>query len=261
MLAMVAVLVWLATETGQLHSAAQYAIVLSTVVTIGFNANPLMRYDGYFILCDLVNIPNLHRDAKAAGSGFIPPPESLRQGKFIRQGKQLGTVCRGYDPTPTINYLHAAVVDACQNFGGDTSRLNLCGFSRGSIACKFIGLHDDKTGNARPVKTKADWAERVSHLQANMQLVLGALPDASRRVSLDVQHVSEETLSNYRRLKILFTPEPNDRVPAWLLIPKAKEIYELFDIDRAAGPMRLTLSTPNAPHDFPKWNAMQRTNG
>lgn len=261
MLAMVAVLVWLATETGQLHSAAQYAIVLSTVVTIGFNANPLMRYDGYFILCDLVNIPNLHRDAKAAGSGFIPPPESLRQGKFIRQGEQLGTVCRGYDPTPTINYLHAAVVDACQNFGGDTSRLNLCGFSRGSIACNFIGLHDDKTGNARPVKTKADWAERVSHLQANMQLVLGALPDASRRVSLDVQHVSEETLSNYRRLKILFTPEPNDRVPAWLLIPKAKEIYELFDIDRAAGPMRLTLSTPNAPHDFPKWNAMQRTNG
>lgn len=71
MLAMVAILVWLATDTGQLHSAAQYAIVLSTVVTIGFNANPLMRYDGYFILSDLVNIPNLHRDAKAAGSGFI----------------------------------------------------------------------------------------------------------------------------------------------------------------------------------------------
>jgi putative peptide zinc metalloprotease protein len=63
MLAMVAVVVWLCTDTGQLHSAAQYAIVLSTVVTIGFNANPLMRYDGYFILCDLVNIPNLHRDA------------------------------------------------------------------------------------------------------------------------------------------------------------------------------------------------------
>lgn len=26
---------------------------------------------------------------------FIPPPESPRQGKFIRQGEQLGTVCRG----------------------------------------------------------------------------------------------------------------------------------------------------------------------
>ena len=71
MLAMVAVVVWLCTGTGQLHSAAQYAIVLSTVVTIGFNANPLMRYDGYFILSDLVNIPNLHRDAKAAASGLI----------------------------------------------------------------------------------------------------------------------------------------------------------------------------------------------
>ena len=71
MLAMVALVVWLCTDTGQLHSAAQYAIVLSTVVTIGFNANPLMRYDGYFILCDLLNFPNLHRDAKASSSSFI----------------------------------------------------------------------------------------------------------------------------------------------------------------------------------------------
>ena len=71
MLAMVALVFWLCTDTGQLHSAAQYAIVLSTVVTIGFNANPLMRYDGYFILCDLLNFPNLHRDAKASSSGFI----------------------------------------------------------------------------------------------------------------------------------------------------------------------------------------------
>lgn len=71
MLAMVALIVWLVTDTGQIHSAAQYAIVLSTVVTIGFNANPLMRYDGYFILSDLVNMPNLHRDAKAAAASFI----------------------------------------------------------------------------------------------------------------------------------------------------------------------------------------------
>lgn len=71
MLAMLALLVWLFTDTGQLHSAAQYAIVLSTIVTIGFNANPLMRYDGYFVFCDLVNIPNLHREAKSAAVGFI----------------------------------------------------------------------------------------------------------------------------------------------------------------------------------------------
>lgn len=69
--AMVALAVWLMTDTGHIHSAAQYAIVLSTVITVGFNANPLMRYDGYFILSDLINIPNLHRDAKSATAGMI----------------------------------------------------------------------------------------------------------------------------------------------------------------------------------------------
>ena len=31
----------------------------------------------------------------------------------------------------------------CENFGGDTEKVFLCGFSRG-IACNFIGLHDDE---------------------------------------------------------------------------------------------------------------------
>ena len=77
----------------------------------------------------------------------------------------------------------------------------------------------DTTGSFRPVKTKADWAERVSHIRANMQLVMGKLPDLSLRVPLDLEVVSDEQLPKYRRQKILFTPEPNDRVPAWLLIP------------------------------------------
>ncbi len=34
--------------------------VMSSVTTILFNANPLMRFDGYFILSDLLNIPNLY---------------------------------------------------------------------------------------------------------------------------------------------------------------------------------------------------------
>jgi len=71
MLAMVALVVWLLTDGGQLHSAAQYALILSTIVTVGFNANPLMRYDGYFVLSDLLDIPNLHRDAKASAVNFI----------------------------------------------------------------------------------------------------------------------------------------------------------------------------------------------
>jgi hypothetical protein len=48
-----------------------------------------------------------------------------------------------YDPAPTLKYLNAAIDDACANFGGDATRVVLCGFSRGAIACNFLGLHDD----------------------------------------------------------------------------------------------------------------------
>ena len=62
--AMIALLVWVMTGPGLIHSAAQFAIVLSTVITVGFNANPLMQYDGYYILSDALGMPQLRRDAR-----------------------------------------------------------------------------------------------------------------------------------------------------------------------------------------------------
>jgi len=42
-----------------LHAACYYVMFISTVSTIVFNANPLLRFDGYYILSDLLEIPNL----------------------------------------------------------------------------------------------------------------------------------------------------------------------------------------------------------
>jgi len=77
----------------------------------------------------------------------------------------------------------------------------------------------DSRGNERPVETPADWTERVAHIRANMQQAMGPLPDASRWTPLDTYVVSEERTPNYVRRKVRFTPEPGDRVPAWILIP------------------------------------------
>jgi hypothetical protein len=44
----------------------------------------------------------------------------------------------------------------------------------------------DAAGNEKPVTTKQDWATRVGHIRTNMQIVMGRLPDESRRVPLDV---------------------------------------------------------------------------
>jgi len=61
--AAMALFVWALTGPGLVHSAAYNVIFLATIVTVAFNANPLMRYDGYYILSDWVEIPNLRTRA------------------------------------------------------------------------------------------------------------------------------------------------------------------------------------------------------
>jgi|TARA_B100000959_G_scaffold280609_1_gene342758 hypothetical protein len=48
-----------------------------------------------------------------------------------------------YDPKPTLDYCKKAVPWVCKNYGGESKSVTLCGFSRGAIACNFLGLYDD----------------------------------------------------------------------------------------------------------------------
>ncbi len=50
-----------------------------------------------------------------------------------------------YDPLPTLKNLRETVKSVCRDFSGDESKVVLCGFSRGAIACGYLGLHDDET--------------------------------------------------------------------------------------------------------------------
>jgi putative peptide zinc metalloprotease protein len=45
---------------GVIGDIAFDVFIMSSVTTILFNANPLMRFDGYFILSDLIGVPNLY---------------------------------------------------------------------------------------------------------------------------------------------------------------------------------------------------------
>lgn len=56
---------WLLLEPGLARSIAFNIAVLCSVTTLFFNANPLLRYDGYYILADLIEIPNLGQRANA----------------------------------------------------------------------------------------------------------------------------------------------------------------------------------------------------
>jgi putative peptide zinc metalloprotease protein len=63
-LASIAALVWANTSPGPAHQIAFNVMFIASVSTILFNANPLLRYDGYYILSDILEIPNLSQRSK-----------------------------------------------------------------------------------------------------------------------------------------------------------------------------------------------------
>lgn len=59
----IAVYVWLGSQSGLVQAFAFNVILIAGVSTVLVNGNPLMRYDGYFIACDLLEMPNLSQRA------------------------------------------------------------------------------------------------------------------------------------------------------------------------------------------------------
>jgi putative peptide zinc metalloprotease protein len=62
-IASIALFVWLNAQPGPARTMAYNAIFIAGVSTLLFNGNPLLRYDGYYILADLLEIPNLRSRA------------------------------------------------------------------------------------------------------------------------------------------------------------------------------------------------------
>lgn len=70
-LAAAATWLWWLTSPGLLNSLWLSVMVVCSVGTVLFNANPLLRYDGYFILTDLVEVPNLRWEADIRMRHFL----------------------------------------------------------------------------------------------------------------------------------------------------------------------------------------------
>jgi dienelactone hydrolase len=103
--------------------------------------------------------------------------------------------------------------------------ISLLGFSAAAGAPPFYAdkmrllVYKDEHGTEHPIKTVEDWSRRRAHILANMEEVMGPLPDVSRKVPLDVRISEDVKLDRYSRQKLTFAVEKNDRVPAYLLIP------------------------------------------
>ena len=65
-LASLCTFVWWYTNPGAIHYFCLNVMFVSGVSTIVFNANPLLRYDGYYIMSDLLEVPNLSQKSRMA---------------------------------------------------------------------------------------------------------------------------------------------------------------------------------------------------
>ena len=63
--AAIAVIIWANTSTGTLHIIAYNIIFVASVSMLLFNGNPLLRFDAYYVLSDLLETPNLSQRAKS----------------------------------------------------------------------------------------------------------------------------------------------------------------------------------------------------
>lgn len=88
--AVFATLAWSFLSDGPLRSAAYIIATSSWVSTVLINLSPFMRFDGYFVLSDWLEMPNLHARAFAVARWWLrekllglgePPPEDFPPGR------------------------------------------------------------------------------------------------------------------------------------------------------------------------------------
>jgi putative peptide zinc metalloprotease protein len=62
-LASIATFLWWFSEDGMFNFLCLSVMFICSVSTVVFNGNPLLRFDGYYILMDILEIPNLRQKA------------------------------------------------------------------------------------------------------------------------------------------------------------------------------------------------------
>ncbi|HEY2410647.1 MAG TPA: site-2 protease family protein [Pirellulaceae bacterium] len=86
-LAFAAICLWTPASLNTLDRICVEFALLASIHTLAFNANPLMRFDGYYILADALGVPNLYNESQQrvsalarywfAGVDVVTPPTPL----------------------------------------------------------------------------------------------------------------------------------------------------------------------------------------
>lgn len=102
-IASIALILWHYAETEFLKTLFLNVMIVCSVSTLLVNGNPLMRYDGYFILSDLVGVANLGQQAKNKTWNWITNP-------FFYAPQSFGSLSKPTDSILLIGYHVSSVI-------------------------------------------------------------------------------------------------------------------------------------------------------
>ncbi|MFN7802501.1 MAG: DUF2920 family protein [Planctomycetaceae bacterium] len=79
-----------------------------------------------------------------------------------------------------------------------------------------------RSGERRPLRTAADWAERRQQIVWHFEQAAGEFPGPARKVPLEREVLEETREKGLIRRKLRYRTEHNSRVTAWLLLPEGE---------------------------------------
>lgn len=181
--AALALAVWLHVEPGVARDVALAVMLIGAVSTLAFNGNPLLRFDGYHLMCDLLDLPNLETRSRAWWHGAIRrrlfaigedqgPVPARGERKWLVAYAPLAWICRIY-----LGSLIAAWVGA---------RSPLLGLAIAALVGFFLLLLP-VTGLVRDVTRSIDEPKRRRALRIT-GIATGALASAALLVPVP-QHL------------------------------------------------------------------------
>ena len=136
-LASLAVMVWVLTPAGLVNQLAFNVMVVCSISTLVFNANPLMKFDGYYVLADLLEIPNLRDRARQQVTGFFTSLFTGRPAAVMSEPSRFRRVAFAFYSVASYFYIWYIMVRIFGSLGRRLEPYGLAGVGRASLVITY----------------------------------------------------------------------------------------------------------------------------
>ncbi len=171
-IAAVATFVWVGATDPAVRLHALNLMVICGISTIVFNANPLMRYDGYYVLCDLVGSTNLRQEARDAFRRVITTRFAGPKYDDTRQSSIRLSLLASFHAASTL-YRFGIAVAIATLFLGIAESLNLRPLAIGIVMVAMIAAAAGFIGRVLRVVHGADrWSHVPAWRRGSLTLVI-----------------------------------------------------------------------------------------